>query len=200
MDKIIALLNEKGISTEEGIGYTGSKEKYISAVQRYLKSYEKNKKSIEDLLAASDMEGYCIKVHSLKSNSKMIGAMSLAAALEELEDASRNNDIDLVKEKTGPALKQYSEVIEILRPAGEAEAVMVAGELSAEEAKETAEKLLEALHDFDDDLSKEYVEKLLRYPFRITQKQKVKEAENFILDFMYDEASDLIREIIPSIE
>ena len=146
------------------------------------------------------MEGYCIKVQSLKSNSKMIGAMSLAAAFEELEDASRNNDIDLVKEKTGPALKQYSEVIEILRPAGEAEAVMVAGELSAEEAKETAEKLLEALDDFDDDLSKEYVEKLLGYPFRITQKQKVKEAENFILDFMYDEASDLIREIIPSIE
>ena len=200
MNKDISLLNEKGISTAEGIGYTGSEEKYISAVQRYYKSYENNKKNIEDLLAASDMEGYCIKVHSLKSNSKMIGALSLAAAFEELEKASGNNDIDSVKEKTAPALKMYREVIEILKPLGESEKVIVAGEISAEEAKETAEKLLEALDDFDDDLSKKLAEKLLGYPFRITQKQKVKEAENYISDFMYDEAADLIREIIPSIE
>ena len=42
--------------------------------------------------------------------------------------------------------------------------------------------------------------KLSGYPFRITQKTKLKEATDYISDFMYDEAAALIREILPAIE
>ena len=59
---------------------------------------------------------------------------------------------------------------------------------------------MEALDDFDDDLSAELVAKLGGYPFRITQRQKLKKAADLISDFMYDEAAELIKEIIPSIE
>ena len=193
-------LDEKGISTKDGISYTGSQEKYISAIQRYFKGYESNKRSVEDHLAMSDLENYCIKVHSLKSNSRMIGASHLGALFEELEMASRNNDLETIKAKTDTALKEYSDLIDILRPIGEMEPVKVSGEISAEEAKETADKLLEALDEFDDELSSELVKKLQGYPFRLTQRQKVKEAEDYISDFMYDEAAELIREVIPSIE
>ena len=196
----LSFLDEKGISTEDGISYTGDREKYISAIQRYFKGYESNKRSVEDHLAKSDLENYCIKVHSLKSNSRMIGASHLGDLFEELEMASRNNDLETIKAKTDTALKEYSELIDILRPIGEMETIKVIGEISAEEAKETADKLLEALDEFDDELSGELVNKLLGYPFRLTQRQKVKEAENFISDFMYDEAAELIREVIPSIE
>ena len=68
------------------------------------------------------------------------------------------------------------------------------------EAKETASKLLEALDDFDDDLSMELAEKLTGYPFRMTQKGKLKEAVGLIGEFMYDEAAELIKEIMPAIE
>ena len=43
-------------------------------------------------------------------------------------------------------------------------------------------------------------EKLSGYPFRITQKEKLKTAMAYIEDFMYDEAADLIREIYSEIE
>lgn len=196
----LSFLDEKGISTKDGIGYTGSEQTYIATIQRYYKSYEGNKRSVEEFLAASDLTNYCIKVHSIKSNSRMIGASHLGDLFEELEMASRNNDLATIKEKTAPALKEYSELIEILRPIGEMEAVKVSGEISAEEARETADKLLNALDDFDDELSAKLVKKLLGYPFRLTQKQKVKEAEEHISDFLYDEAAELIREVIPSIE
>ena len=55
----------------------------------------------------------------------MIGASHLGDLFEELEMASRNNDLATIKEKTAPALKEYSELIEILRPIGEMEAAEV---------------------------------------------------------------------------
>ena len=196
----LSFLNENGISTEEGIGYTGGEEKYISALQRFVKGYENNRDQVKEFLATSDTEGFCVRVHSLKSNAKMIGADGLALAFEELENASRRFDLAAMKEKTGPALDLYADVIEAIRPIGEMEPVKASGEISAEEARETADKLLEALDDFDDELSAELVRKLKGYPFRLTQKEKLKEAEEHIADFMYDEAAELIREVIPSIE
>ncbi len=193
-------LEEKGISTKDGIGYTGSEEKYLAAVQRYYKGYENNRKAIEEMLATSDTEGYGIRVHSLKSNSRMIGASALADLFEELEQAAKRFDISLMKEKTAPALAMYAEVIDTIRPIGEMEKVKVSGEISAEEAKETAAKLLEALDDFDDELSGKLSAKLMNYPFRITQREKLKRAAEYIGDFMYDEAAELVREIIPAIE
>ena len=63
-----------------------------------------------------------------------------------------------------------------------------------------AKKLLDALDEFDDELAKDLVRKLSGYPFRITQKGKLREAEDQINDFMYEEAAELIREILPEIE
>ena len=200
MEFDFGILEGKGISVTEGISYTGSSEKYVSALQRYFRGYESNKKALEDFLSSGDMEGYSIKVHSLKSNSRMIGASALGDAFEELELAAREGNAGLVNSKTSFALDLYSEVIDAIRPLGEMEKVTAGDEITADEAKEIAEKLLEALDDFDDDLSAELTAKLGGYPFRITQRQKLKEAADLISDFMYDEAAELIKEIIPAIE
>lgn len=196
----ISFLDENGISTKDGIAYTGGEEKYVSAIQRYFKGYEANRKSVEELLESGNTDDYAIKVHSLKSNSRMIGAGKLGDAFEELELAAKAGDSTSISEKTGPALALYEEVINIIRPIGEAETVKAAGEIDAEEARKTADELLTALDDFDDELSAELVDKLRGYPFRITQKNKLKEAAELIGDFMYDEAAELIRQIIPGIE
>ena len=42
--------------------------------------------------------------------------------------------------------------------------------------------------------------KLSGYPFRITQKEKLKEAIGFVDDFLYDEAAEIIKEIYETIE
>ncbi len=193
-------LDEKGISASDGIGYTGGEEKYIAALQRFYKGYETNRDMVKEMLETQDTEGYCIRVHSLKSNAKMIGAKKLAEAFEELETASRNFDTAFMNEKTAPALEMYAQVIDTIRPIGDMEPVKVSGEITADEARAIADELLEALDDFDDDLSAELAGKLMGYPFRIRQKEMLKEAAAHISDFMYDEAAELIKEIIPTIE
>ena len=200
MEYDLQILENGGLSVQDGLGYTGGKEKYISAIQRYFKNYEANRKAVEEFFEKGDTENYMIKVHSLKSNSRMIGALKLGDAFEELENAAKTGDTEIIKDKTSGVLEEYAGIIELIRPIGEAESVAVSGEISADEAKTTAAGVLEALNDYDDIKAKELAIKLSGYPFRITQSQMLKEAIDLISDYSYDEASELIEKIVPAIE
>ena len=193
-------LTELGVDTKTGMEYTGGKEKYLSALQRFYKTSENNRRKVWEFLTAGDMENLSIAVHALKSNAKMLGAADLAEGFEKLELASRENDRDLVSASIDGTMAGYEKLLEVIKPLGEMETFKAPGEISAEEAKKTADALLDALDEFDDELAKALVRKLSGYPFRITQKGKLREAEDQINDFMYEEAADLIREILPEIE
>jgi len=196
----ITWLNETGLDTETGITYTGGNEKYISALQRFYKNYEKNRDKVKEFLDARDYESYMITVHALKSNAKMIGARNLSTLFETLETAARNKEIDLIEAQNMIALKEYDALIQKLAPIGSMGDVRAADEISAEVARQTVDKLLAALDDFDDEEAKKQAKILSGYPFRMTQADKLKEAVSFIEDFMYDEAADVIRQIAPAIE
>ncbi|MCR5272314.1 MAG: hypothetical protein K6E13_04950, partial [Lachnospiraceae bacterium] len=143
MDYACSILKDIGLDVEVGKGFTGGGDKYISAVQRYFKSYGNNKTKVEEFYSSADWENYCITVHALKSNSKMIGATKLGAAFEMLEDASRNQDIESVNKNHEAVMQQYAELVEKLKPIGEMTAVKPADEISGEEAKKVADDLLE---------------------------------------------------------
>ncbi|MBQ7563631.1 MAG: hypothetical protein IJT16_06535 [Lachnospiraceae bacterium] len=193
-------LTEYGIDLQAGFGYTGGEERYISALKRYYKAFEGNKQKLREYLDSKDLKNLTITFHSVKSNSKMIGALYVAEGFEALEAAAKNEDMDTINAELIPTLKEYDRLIEVLKPFGESETMNVADELSAEEARETAKQLLAALDDFDEELAAELAEKLSGYPFRITQRGKLREAAEQIGDFMYDNAADLIREILEAIE
>ena len=200
MEMDITWLNETGLDTKTGISYTGGQDKYISALQRFYKNYEKNRAKVCEYLQAKDYENYMITVHALKSNARMIGARDLSTLFETLETAARNNEIGLIEPQNAVALKEYDELIQKLAPIGAMGDVRAADEISAEVARETVDKLLEALDDFDDEEAKKLAEVLSGYPFRLTQAEKLKEAAAFIEDFMYEEAAEIIRQIAPAIE
>lgn len=189
-----------GVDAKMGIEYTGGTDKYVSALQRYYKSSEKNKQKIREYLESGDLENLAITVHALKSNSKMIGAAELSAEFETLEKASLDNDRETVHAHIAKTLEDYERMLEAIRPWGEKETYLAVGELTADEARRVADQLLAALDDYNDDLATELANKLSGYPFRITQRGKLKEAIEQIGDFMYEEAADLIREILPTIE
>lgn len=200
MDHDLTWLADIGLDMTTGLSYTGSQDKYVSALQRYCKNREKNHAAVLNYFATKDHENYMITVHALKSNSRMIGAKELGDAFAELEEAARSGDTGIIEMKTAPVLASYNSLVEKLQPIFEIGEVHAADEIPAGAARETAEKLLDALDDFDDDLSRDLVKKLSGYPFRITQRDKLKQAADLIDDFMYDEAAGLIREIYPAIE
>lgn len=200
MDYDLSTLAEYGIDTDTGLAYTGKPEKYISALQRFYRSYEKNRAKIETTLAESDFENYTITVHALKSNARMIGAADLSSKFEALEMAGRNGDIDAVKAATQDALDSYALIIRALEPIGTGEDAPASDEISADEARKIAADLLYALEEYDDELSASLAGRLAGYPFRLTQRDLLKKATGLIGDFLYDEAADIIRQITETIE
>ena len=189
-----------GIDLKTGFDYTGGQDRYVSALQRYYKSSESNKEKIRDFLNREDTDNLEILFHAIKSNSLMVGALSLSDRFALLETSSRDGDLAAVNSNIEETLNEYEKILEVLKPLGEMERLKAEGELTGEEAKETADKLLAALDDFSDDLAAELISKLAGYPFRITQMNKLRKAADLINDFMYDDAAELIKEIIPSIE
>lgn len=195
MEKDIFKLEECGINVNLGIEYTGSREKYIRAIQHYYDSYENNRAKVTQSLAAMDLDNYVITVHSLKSNSKMIGATELSSGFEVLEMAGRDRDTRTITAETPTILDYYDILITNLKRFCEYSDDPAAEEISADQARTIKDELLEALDEYDDELSAKLVAKLFGYPFDDTNRDKLRSAKSLIDDFMYDEAADIIRDI-----
>lgn len=196
----MAWLESLGLDTQTGISYTGRFDKYMSAVYRFFINYEKNRAKIEKYYGAQDKENFLITVHALKSNAKMIGAMELSSQFEKMEAASNNDDGDYIRGNLPGLMEGYEGLVKKLAPMERAGAVKAVDEISAEEAQKVGDELLEALEDFDDELSKELIQRLAGYPFRITQQERLKAAREYVDDFLYDEAAAVIKGILPTIE
>ena len=189
-----------GIDIKTGLEYTRAENKYLSALLRYYKNFEKNKTNAAEFFSKKDWDNYMILVHALKSNSKMIGAMTLGEEFERLEMAARNHETDVIEQNHERVFLSYETMVHNLEEIGQMEDVKAAGEISGEEAKEVSKQVLDALEDFDDETALEQILILTGYPFRITQQTRLKEAKSYVEDFMYDEAAEIIKELLPEIE
>ena len=193
-------LTVAGFDIETGVSYTGSEERYVSALQRFYRSYPKMSAAIAESEKSEDLDTYTRNVHSLKSNAMMIGAEKLSRKAQELELAGRGGDLAFIHAETPILAELHAKCIDALSPFGEMERVRIAGEISGAEARQIGGELMQALDDFDDDRSAALLNRLSGYPFRLTQKNLLNDARDHIENFEYDEALDLIKKVLEQIE
>ena len=195
-------LEECGLNTGSGIGYTGSHEKYITALQRFIKSYEQNRGRVMDALKAMDIDEYTITVHSLKSNSRMIGADELSSGFQALEMAAREGNRSVIISDTMTVLSIGDILVGQLRSMDDSFSAdtVNAKPVTAEEAVKIAAELLDALDEYDDELSASLAQKLSGYSFADSDRKLLGEASELIGNFMYDEAAGIIRRISAAIK
>ncbi|MBR6452283.1 MAG: response regulator [Lachnospiraceae bacterium] len=77
----------------------------------YIEDYDKTRKELEEFLESENWRGYNVRVHALKSSSRMIGAVHLSEAAKEAEAASGVPDPEKVKGMQEGLLKEYEEVV-----------------------------------------------------------------------------------------
>ncbi len=193
-------LQGQGINVDEGIGFTGSKEKYLAALQRFYRRAEKNIESISDDSSRKKGDELTITVHALKSNARMIGADRLGSIAEEMELSGKAGDYDKQLSLTDELLGEYRKVLDIIKPYGEMQEVHPSSEISADEATRAGKALIDALEDYDDEAALEQLHILMHYPFRFTLINVLKNAEADIKDFEYTEALLKARRVISQIE
>ncbi len=105
-------LKDLGIDIKTGLEYSqNDKEFYVKLLADYAKNKDGKLADLDRFFKEKDLENYRIKVHAIKSTSKMIGELKLSAAAKELEDASANGDEGFIDKEHPAFYERYSEFL-----------------------------------------------------------------------------------------
>ena len=105
------LADDPDIDTGSAVANCGSVEGFLSVLSGFHASIADKADEIENYYNNEDWDNYTIKVHALKSSSRVIGLNDLSRLAQELEDAGDNKDIGTIRLKGPDLLDKYRSYI-----------------------------------------------------------------------------------------
>ena len=108
--KTIEYLKKNGVDLNKCLELFGDVETYNETLKGFSKSIDGKLKQLDVYYKEEDMPNYAIFVHSIKSDCKYFGFMKLANIAFEHEMASKDNDINFVKEHYKELLDESNKV------------------------------------------------------------------------------------------
>ena len=102
------------LDPDKGVQFCGGNSEYLEALSLFERSIKFHATEIERFWKAKDYGAYTIKVHSLKSMAKSIGATELSRLAAELEAAGKDGDADSIEAGTEALLVLYRSLSEPL--------------------------------------------------------------------------------------
>ena len=110
-DDEYAELRRIGVEVDTGLKYCqNDNEFYHTLLTEYAQGKAEKIENLRKSLESSDWKNYAIHVHSLKSTSKMIGAMLLSDMAAKLEAAANAGDEDTILAGHDPMMDRYDKV------------------------------------------------------------------------------------------
>lgn len=106
----------EGLDPETAIKNSGSLDSFLSVIKIYYDSYKDRADEISDFYDRQDWENYTIKVHALKSSSRLVGAVKLGDKAQELETAGKNSDIEYIHAHHDDFMKEFKDFVARLEP------------------------------------------------------------------------------------
>lgn len=103
------------LDAEAAIKNSGSEEIFKSVIKLFYDSANQKESEIRGFYDSEDWENYTIKVHALKSSSRLIGAMDLGREAESLEMAGKSRDIDYIKANNDRVMEMFESVRDALK-------------------------------------------------------------------------------------
>lgn len=104
------------IDTAHGLEFSmDDKEMYQDMVQMFIEQKDENVTSIKDFFEKQDLENYKIRVHGLKSNARLVGAMQLGDLAEKCEHAARDGDTTFIQANTDELFALYEQTLDALK-------------------------------------------------------------------------------------
>lgn len=82
----------------------------------YYDSYEVKSGEIQKFFDSEDWENYTIKVHALKSSSRLVGAIQLGNDAEAMEMAGKERDTGYITAHHEALMNEYRTIIDALTP------------------------------------------------------------------------------------
>ncbi len=190
----------KDLDTDAGIKNCGSASGYRSVLQIYYEGYEDKAAEIEGYFKNEDWENYTIRVHALKSSSRVIGAAEISQMAADLEKAGNELDTETIISDTDKLLTDYRSLCKHLN------SVLGPDENEADSADDTRPLINEAdLKDayatmkdfakmFDYDNMIFVLDQLKEYRTGDEDAQLLKKLRSLTEDFKWEEIAGLLND------
>ncbi|MCR5757747.1 MAG: response regulator [Selenomonas sp.] len=104
------------LDLQAGIKNNGDEESYRESLKIYASMVDKYIKEITDYMQAGDVENATIKIHALKSTSRIIGALAIGELAQRLENAGKAGERDVLERELDGLLQRCQVLGEQLRP------------------------------------------------------------------------------------
>ncbi len=114
-NNLISSLTSQGlIDTEAGLKHCDGEDMYVEVLKSFFESMDETKGALNGFAESGDLKNYGIRIHSVKSTAKTIGALSLGDSAKELELAAKNGDAELVRKKHALFMDDFEKIHGIL--------------------------------------------------------------------------------------
>ena len=184
-----------GLDMNTGLLNCGSQELLISTIKKYYASIDQKAVELQQYFEAEDWNNYEIKVHALKSTSRLIGATELAGLSEHLEECANKNDISEIQNKHKPMMDlflSYKHKLEpVIKDETEAEPKP---EITKEELSQKLQKLIEYADDFDIDGLDNLIQELSSYTLPLDFSEKFDKLRIYVENVDFKELRNLLSE------
>ncbi len=177
-----------------GIANCGSVEDYITVLKTYADMIEEHAAQIETYWQAGDLRNAMVKIHAMKSTSRIIGAAAIGDLAQELEQAGKDGNAEKVADHIDELLARCrglgGQLAPLIDPPeeGEDEHPLI----SEEELREAYALMREAYDAFQIENIDELAASLRDYRIPDAEKARVKDILDAVSSFEYDRLPDIL--------
>ncbi len=176
-----------------GVENCGGNDAYREALKSYMEAIDDNAAAIENALVNGRIDDYTIKVHALKSSSKIVGAIEIGTLAEELERAGNENNMEVINAFTDELLSYYKSLGYVLKR------YMIDEDEKGEKPEISPEKLAEAYSAikeiaqlFDYDSLTAIIESIEEYEIPDSEQEKYESLKKAINNADWDAINKLV--------
>lgn len=116
-DFVKELKTISGYNVSDGLTNCMGEELLAETIRDFVASVKKNIGDISGFLENDDLENYTIRVHSIKSSARIIGANDISERARALEELGDNKAVEKIMQLTPGLLKDYDELAKKLASA-----------------------------------------------------------------------------------
>ena len=168
---------------------------YLDTLTIFVKSIEEKSGDIERYANENNLKMYTLRVHSLKSMSRLVGADTLADISSDLEIAGKHEDIDTITKYTHLLLEKYRSFLSLMPMLEEAQQDNTASantpdlhlpEISAATLYDAYSSIKDFITCYDADSIQMVIDSLKEYHLAEDDMKKIDELENALSSLEWD--------------
>ena len=183
-----------GLSVDEGIKNSGGIANFIFSLNMFNETIDDNIKVLNEAYSEGNIRLYTIKVHSLKSSARIVGAMALSELCEKLENAGNKEDMDFINDNADKLVKEYGAFKDKLNKLSHETDDSDKEELDQSNLKDAYDALKEAIPNMDYDAVEMVLEKIKEFKLPEEDTGTFKKLEEYFKNMDWDGMESLIKQ------